>query len=328
MEKLKLQFVQIGRNCWEDCIPDEAAMKLKPNLRGRSFSAHLAGRFDKGVWRRLLKRISENGLNGVLIDLADAIKYQRRPEIGLEDGLSCRELRDELNYCRDLGLEPLPKLNFSSCHDAWLKSYERMLSTPIYYECCRDLIEEVCELFDGPRFFHLGMDEENYPNQAYYQFVAIRQGALWWHDMNFLAECVRNAGSRAWVWSDKLWDTPAEEFLANMPHDVIQSNWYYARNFSTDPAENKEARCVEAYLTLARAGYLQIPCGSNLSGKENYISTVEFCEKNIPDSVIGYLMAPWGGTGLRREGYLMQGADAAREGNMKILRRECPVDLI
>ena len=61
---------------------------------------------------------------------------------------------------RALGIEPLPKLNFSTCHDAWLGPYSRMVSTPAYYDVCRDLIDEVAELFGGPRFFHLGMDEE------------------------------------------------------------------------------------------------------------------------------------------------------------------------
>ena len=41
-------------------------------------------------------------------------------------------MRKELDRMRALGLEPLPKLNFSTCHDAWLKDYHRMISTPQY----------------------------------------------------------------------------------------------------------------------------------------------------------------------------------------------------
>ena len=61
---------------------------------------------------------------------------------------------------RQVSFELIPKLNFSACHDIWLKDYSRMLSTPIYYEVCRDVIQEVCEVFK-PRYFHLGMDEED-----------------------------------------------------------------------------------------------------------------------------------------------------------------------
>ena len=35
-----------------------------------------------------------------------------------------------------------------------------MLSTTVYRQFCADLIKEVCEVFK-PRYFHLGMDEEN-----------------------------------------------------------------------------------------------------------------------------------------------------------------------
>ncbi len=314
MEKLKIQFVQLGHNCWEDCIPPESVLQAKPNLRGRSYSPNLADYFDCKVWRNVLERMKKNGLNAVLIDLADGIRYKSRPEIGLHDALTIPEFRDELQFCRDLGLEPFPKLNFSSCHDAWLKEYERMLSTPAYYACCKDLIEEVCELFGGPRFFHLGMDEEDYPNQAYYNFVAIRQNSLWWHDLNFLVQTALDAGSRPWIWSDKIWDTPLEEFQANMPRSAVQSNWYYGKSFSLNPGENRSARCVQAFLDLDRLGYDQIPCGSNHSNLENYPGLVRFCEERL-GHVLGYMTAPWGGSNRQREAHLLAGADNAGEGN-------------
>ena len=65
-------------------------------------------------------------------------------------------LKEELKKLRDAGLEPIPKLNFSTAHDTWLGPYSRCVSTPTYYKACEDLIEEVVELFDKPRFFHLG----------------------------------------------------------------------------------------------------------------------------------------------------------------------------
>ena len=35
--------------------------------------------------------------------------------------------REELRRLRGLGIEPIPKLNFSGCHDLWLKDYSRIL---------------------------------------------------------------------------------------------------------------------------------------------------------------------------------------------------------
>lgn len=88
-----------------------------------------------------------------------------------------------------MGLEPVPKLNFAAGHDIWLGEYSRMVTTKKYYEVCGHLIEEVAHIFDKPRFFHLGMDEENAEDQRYLDLVVIRQNDLWWHDFNFL--CMR-----------------------------------------------------------------------------------------------------------------------------------------
>ena len=52
-------------------------------------------------------------------------------------------------------------MNFSAYHDLWLQEYGKsLISTPEYYKVCKDLIDEVCELFEYPEYFHLGLDEE------------------------------------------------------------------------------------------------------------------------------------------------------------------------
>ena len=78
-------------------------------------------------------------------------------------------MRAEVKRLREMGLEPIPKLNFSTCHDTWLGPYARMVSTPKYYEVAKDLIAETIELFDKPRLFHLGMDEEDERNQRHHE---------------------------------------------------------------------------------------------------------------------------------------------------------------
>ncbi len=72
-----------------------------------------------------------------------------------------------------MGIEPIPKLNFSAAHDAWLKDYSRMVSTLGYYEVCRNPDPGVRLLFDT-RFFHLGMDEETHAH-LYFPSSLVRQ---------------------------------------------------------------------------------------------------------------------------------------------------------
>ena len=37
MEKMKIQFVQFGHNCWEDCTPSPEVAAAKPNVKNRAF---------------------------------------------------------------------------------------------------------------------------------------------------------------------------------------------------------------------------------------------------------------------------------------------------
>lgn len=245
-------------------------------------------RFDEKLWRDLLQAMSRGGLNLVVLDLGDAVAYRSHPEIAVQNAWSPRKLRDELARCRDLGLEPIPKLNFSTAHDAWLGKYARMVSTPDYYRVCRELIAEVTELFDAPRFFHLGYDEETAAHQAQYDYAVVRQHELWWHDFEFFAQTVTEQKTRPWIWSDYAWNH-ADAFFARMPKNVVQSNWYYGLSFN--PEKDTAAK---TYVELERHGYDQIPTASNWSTPENFRRTVDFARQHIaPERLLGFLQTPW-----------------------------------
>ena len=225
-------------------------------------------------------------MNMVVIDMGDGVRYESRPEIAVENAWFVTRLREELKKLRDMGLEPVPKLNFASSHDAWLGEYSHCLSTEKHYRVCADLIAEVSDIFGKPRFFHLGMDEETAGHQKYYQYVVVRQFDLWWRDFLFLQNEVKKAGSRPWIWSDYLWRHPAD-FFEKMPKDVLQSNWYYGVEFGND-------KMVKAYDRLEEHGYDQIPTASNHSHKDNFRLTVNYCTNHISSKhLLGFLQTPW-----------------------------------
>jgi hypothetical protein len=244
-------------------------------------------RFDDQLWNDLLAAMVKGGLNMVVIDLGDGVRYASYPEIAVEGAWSTARLRQELKKLRDMGLEPIPKLNFSTSHDHWLGPYARMVSTPKYYDVCKDLIAEVIDLFDRPRFFHLGMDEETANHQRNYEFAVLRQHNLWWHDFTFLIDQCKAKGVRPWIWSDYLWQHP-DLFFERMPHDVLQSNWYYGEKFLP------EVKAVKAYHDLEDHEYDQVPTLSNWTTPANIHGTVEYCRKHIKtERLKGFLLAPW-----------------------------------
>ncbi len=272
-------LIHIGFNFWSDREdadwPHEHCV-YRPFLR-----------FDASLWNDILLQMVDIGMTTVVLDLGDAIRYESHLEIAVENAWTVNRLRRELARVRDLGLDPIPKLNFSTAHDLWLGPYARQVSTSTYYEVCRDLIAEVCELFDTPRFFHLGMDEETAQHQRYYSYAVMRQHELWWHDLGFFITAVEEAGVRPWVWSDYIWDHP-DEFCTHMPRTVLQSNWYYGKDFSAD------VRYARAYNDLESHGYDQIPTASNWSFPVSFEGTVDYCAHHVaPERLLGFMQTVW-----------------------------------
>lgn len=270
-------LLHLSYNMWED--------HPSPDANTRFYQPYL--RFDESLWDDLLRMMVDAGMNMVVLDLGDAVQYKSHPEIAVENAWPVERLEQEIAKVRELGLEMIPKLNFSTAHDAWLGDYSRMVSTKRYYEVCRDLIEEVISIFGRPRFLHLGYDEETPQHQRTYEYLVVRQHELWWHDFKFFAGEVGKHGVRPWIWSDYYWNHP-EEFTARMSRNVLQSNWYYGTEFRRDHPH------VKPYADLDEAGFDQIPTGSNHSSPENFGMTVDYCAKNISrERLFGFLQTPW-----------------------------------
>lgn len=268
-------LLHLGYNMWGDA-PDAYTPKTDKL------------RCEDGLWVELTEKMAAAGLNMIVIDLGEGVKYQSHPELAIEGSWSIEKLRKDLSRLRKLGLEPIPKLNFSTCHDVWLGTYERMVSTPTYYKVCGELIKEVCEIFDKPRLFHLGYDEETAGHQKSFHFCCIRQHELWWHDFLFFVKTVEAQNVRPWIWADYFWNNK-DSFLQRMPKSVLQSNWYYGESF--DP---EKSVAVRSYAELDKAGFEQVPTGSNWSHSTNFKGTVDHCRQHVKASLLkGFLMADW-----------------------------------
>jgi len=291
-------LLHLSYNMWEDNTPpkykdDNYKCTTCQEAREWAHCYRSALTFDDSVWDALLKDMANAGMNMVIIDLGDGIQYESHPEIVVKNAWSLKKLKAELAKARKLGLEPIPKLNFSTCHDTWLKKYSHMVSSDTYYGVCKDLIQEVSQLFDKPRFFHLGMDEETAANQVNQDLVVIRQHDLWWNDFYFFVDEVEKNGIRPWVWSDYAWHNP-DIFFKKMPKSVLQSNWYYGSGFDLNNLTEPSKTYLKLYNDLEAYGYDQVPTGSNHSNPENFGKTVDYCKKVVdPARLYGFMQTPW-----------------------------------
>jgi hypothetical protein len=249
---------------------------------------------DIKTWDKIVTFLGERQYNLALIDVGDAIKYESHPEVSAPDAWDKDFLKKKLDEMRALGIEPIPKLNFSTCHDTWMKKYRRMVSTPEYYAFCSDVIREVCEAFDYPRFFHIGFDEEDETMQSNYEIITFRNQDLWWHDLFFMAKECEKHGARPWIWSDYIWRNE-EIFLKNMSKSILQSNWFYPQfqDWSNTKLSHRN-KCIETYEILDKHGFDQIPTCSTWNHIANPYQTVAHGKTVLtPELLKGFMTASW-----------------------------------
>lgn len=281
-QKMWTYLIHLSTNMWGD---RGSPYILKP--------FHAEFYTDETVWRKVIDFLPAQGYNTLLIDVGDAVVYDTHPEIAVEGAWSKDKMKKELDYIRSIGLTPLPKLNFSACHDAWMGEYANMLCTRKYYEVCDDLIGEIAEIFDSPPLMHLGLDEEGLECQRFYNICHIRNGEQWWHDVFRLFDACERHGMRPWVWSDRCW-YHTEEYIRKMPRSVLQSNWWY------DPMPRKaDGTFVDhrpgTYQLLEKEGFDQVPtCCSTWSYQFSTDDTLKITPELISDAHFkGILDAPW-----------------------------------
>lgn len=307
MKDKKIAFMMyLGENQWNDS-------PTRPYANGSRFLTKLTT--DKKVWREISEKAVEFGFNTVFIPTVDGVKYKSHPEIAVEGAWEVEELKEELQRLREIGLTPIPELNFSAGHDAWLGEYSRMLSTPTYYEVARDLIHEIIDIFDKPELFMLDLDEENAINQRNLDFVCYRQYDLLIHDILYLHQCVREKGVRPWMYVDQFIHFQ-EKFVDKVQKDVVISPWYYGNFYedeetklpqpNSDPDHYNEFMLakIDSFTRLPQLGYDVIPVCSNCFHDYNIDHTVRYIAEKVPkEKLLGIGIAPWCGPTVEKNKY-------------------------
>lgn len=265
--KVRAALMHLGMNMWgEYLFPGE---KRDPDCK--YVSNEKIVHTDCALWCELTGLMQKRHFNMAVIDVAEALVYPSHPELAVEGSWSADRLRQEVRRLKSMGIEAVPKLNFSACHDGWLGIYGRMISTPKYYEVVKDLINDVIEVFDRPRFFHLGLDEEDEFFQRKYPMTVIRRGELWWHDVEYLMDCASRQGARPIIFGGYGYRSFGEAYLKRMSRSVVQNLCIYGHGHvlaDYEKAGNKtyvfRMKCLRE---LSDAGFDILSCSSNWKNK-------------------------------------------------------------
>ena len=306
-DEIRGVLLHMGMNMW-----GEWRAEGEPKIAGKRYT-HDEIHFSEDIWNRTISHAKKRGFNMVVMDLGEFVKYPSHPELAVKGSWSAERMQAEVRRLKAMGIEPIPKLNFSATHHQWLKEYGRMLSTRPYYQVCSDVLKDVSEMFGGPRFIHIGFDEESPNNQKSRLVVCARQNEMWWHDLKWFVGTVEKLGSRAWMFSDYGWHH--DGFVEKCPKSVLQSNWYYnedAQGYDIAKMKDWFKPKLRLFAGLDKAGFEQVPCPSNWmstklkeSGKKDNADcageVVKFCRANISSERLkGFMMASW--TDCKNEG--------------------------
>jgi hypothetical protein len=190
---------------------------------------------------RWLDRLRESGYDTILWELENKVAWETCPDCVAPDAYTKSEFRTILRRCRELGLESIPLFQTIGHAEYVLKADSRRLlredpsstgqycpQAPAVREFLQAWIREYVELFDSPRYFHLGADEARRLGfcPTCKDYVATHSvGRLYTEQINGLAEFVRAHGARPMIWGDMVLHHPeALDFLAK---DIVICDWVY-----------------------------------------------------------------------------------------------------
>ena len=273
---------------------------------------------DMDLWMEITALMQKRKYNHAVIDLGGGVEFPSHPELTQPGSRTPQQVRDEVARLAGMGMEAVPKLNFSACHDAWLGKYERMLSTPKYYKVVEDLIADACEMFGNPRHVHIGLDEEDGVHGAKDPLMVVRRGELWWHDFDFYIRTLERHGAQAIIFATSPWGRDTDTFYRRVPKSVVMNVGMYG-SFESKEAliakyERKygngalkyKARVPFIFRELAEKGYGILTCVSNWSNafgdaaraldtNDNSIACVQkYIASEVPSAqIVGGCVAPW-----------------------------------
>jgi len=217
----------------------------QPKLRHRGYLLHLTHYdprwytnkaiekpFDPRLAAEILRALADQGFNMLLIGVSDGVRYRSHPELARPYSRPMSVLRDLAGQASALGLEVVPKLNFSRSeinhHNQWMRrrgqEWHEQFDDEAFWKLGFDAVDEVIGACQPPHFFHVGMDEDHDRSQKQY-VQAIRT----------LRSGLKKRNLRTICWSDSALDyasgqvyrEKSEAAERTLPHDIVRLLWNY-----------------------------------------------------------------------------------------------------
>ncbi|OGS74664.1 MAG: hypothetical protein A3F91_13045 [Flavobacteria bacterium RIFCSPLOWO2_12_FULL_35_11] len=151
----------------------------------------------------ILNKMKESGFNTVILDIEDGVIYKSHPELTRHYSVPMDELKQFADSARELGIDFIPKLNFSrsgrNLHDKWLYPHWDELNfvsnRADYRKVALEVMEEIISVCKPQNYFHIGMDEDHHRSLNQYVETII-----------FFDNYLKNKGLQTVVWNDTAYE--------------------------------------------------------------------------------------------------------------------------
>jgi len=184
--------------------------------------------FDVKVALEVVDAMAEVGLNLLVVDCADGVKYKSHRDLARPYTVPMADLRKLVKRAQKLDIDVVPKLNFAMSplhqHNQWFRPYRNYWDDENYWKHAFQLIDELIGECNTERFFHIGMDEDH--DRTIEEFAAA---------ICTLHAGLKERGLRTIMWKDaQLYPGGRvhreKSYLAEkkIPKDVVQLMWNYS----------------------------------------------------------------------------------------------------
>ena len=151
---------------------------------------------NRREWLDATERLSRGNCNAVLVDVADGFAYPSHPKLAAKEAWNGKRFKDELRRLREMGLEPIPLLDFSAGRCKWMGCEIGSAKATALGVA---LVKDVGKVFCRPRFFQVvadGWPEES--REAFRRAIMDKgYGACPWPPENPKSLCVKVAPGQA-----------------------------------------------------------------------------------------------------------------------------------
>jgi len=285
--KLVALDLNIGHNMWFDKFAQYNMGEYYNQERDYLY-------FDRFAWDKIVNELPNLGVNCVVVDLAEGVKYDCAPELAVKGSLEKAEVKEMLAALKSKGIMAIPKLDFSAAHDAWLGDYSKMPDTDEYREFVKTLIKEVCDLFDKPEYLHLGMADETNEYQINYGLSIVRGPKSFWRDAYAMFDACREKGVKPIISGEYYYREPIV-FTKMIPDDVVIAAPYIEQwggrialsedEFGRDPRTELQKKLEK--LTELKNEFILV--GKGLPARQNLVDLFFFASIHPEKNIIGVM---------------------------------------